>query len=90
MNLIRGIAESDPWAGTAMVFQWWASKVGRLIQTSDKAQPTRLGDEIKDTVFGFGWVVAAIAAWPMARAEVLPARRAHTKQQQQQQQQKQQ
>lgn len=54
--------------GTAAIFQLIARSVGTLIQTSPNAQPARIGDEIKDTVFGFAWIISTMAAWPMARA----------------------
>lgn len=52
---------------TQLAFQVVASRVGRLIQTSDKAQPEHVLSEVRDTVLGTGIVVGCLAAWPMAR-----------------------
>ena len=35
-------------------------------QTSTHAQPTLYGKEVQDTLLGFGVVVGAMVAWPLA------------------------
>ena len=55
---------------SSAAFQFVASKVGRLIQTSPSAQPTRVRDELIDTFVGFCWLVGAIVAWPVTQAQL--------------------
>lgn len=57
--------------GTAGIFQVFVqalAKVGlaELVQTSPTAQPTLYWKELSDTVVGFGVVVGAMMAWPVA------------------------
>eukprot|EP01065_Artemidia_motanka_P042915 TRINITY_DN5838_c0_g1_i1.p1 TRINITY_DN5838_c0_g1~~TRINITY_DN5838_c0_g1_i1.p1 ORF type:complete len:355 (+),score=108.38 TRINITY_DN5838_c0_g1_i1:54-1067(+) len=56
--------------GTALPFQLFASKAGRLIQTSPTAQPEYLREEIVQTLVGFVGVVGPILAWTIATARV--------------------
>ena len=43
-----------------------AAGLAYKIQTSPNAQKTQYLKEIRDTVLGFGWVVGAMVAWPLA------------------------
>lgn len=53
---------------TALLSQKLFARYGVKIQTSPTAQPEHVRQELIDTFWGFGLVVASVAAWPVANA----------------------
>jgi len=55
---------------SALVCQFIFKSCGTLIQQGKKAQKEDVNREMVDTILGFGLVVASIAAWPLANAQL--------------------
>ena len=56
--------------GTAIPFQVMARAGGKLIQSSASAPREHVLEEVLQTVFGFGLVLAPLLAWPVANAHL--------------------
>jgi sterol desaturase/sphingolipid hydroxylase (fatty acid hydroxylase superfamily) len=54
--------------GSALVFQWMAKACGEQIQTSQHAPIEDVRQEVIQTVFGFGLVLAPLQAWATTNA----------------------